>query len=139
MIAKYKQDLGLQVQENQKLHAIVLSSRLESDPYDDGHFATGFAALENKIEHLVKKHFSADRDRTGWIEYDSVKEADDRDFFLQAKIATATAQAFFSHEAKLFGLEERTEQPQAAFEKDDHGQSAWTRALVRVTDANSSN
>lgn len=144
LTAKYKQDLSLTVQENRKLHAIIIKSVQESDPYDDSHFSTNFAALEDKIFHLVKKHFSANGAITGWYEYDSVKESDDRDFFLQAHIATATAQALFSHEERLFGLDERTDRHLAAFETllqdshSEHRRQLYPESLTRSEPTNQS-
>lgn len=105
------------MQENRKLHAIIVQSRQESDPYDDQHFTTEFRALETKVEHLVKKHFPATQATIEWKAYDDVKASDDRDFFLQAYIAKEIARGFFSPDARLFGLDEKTEEYQAAFER----------------------
>lgn len=119
LTAKYQQ-------ENQQLHAIIVNHcRQESDPWDDGDIATKFAALESEIFQQVKRHFPAKHGLTGWSEYDNVGKLDDRNFFLQAHVATATAQAFFSHDARLFGLDEETYRHLAAFEKlleDSHGE-----------------
>lgn len=127
LTAKYKQDLSRTLQENRELHVMIAKLVQESDPYDDSHFATNFAALENAIFHLVKMHFSVNGAITGWYEYDNVRKRDDRDFFVQAHIATVIAQALFSHKARLFGLDERTERHLAAFEEllqDSHSEHA---------------
>lgn len=137
LVAKYKHEYNRTILKNQELHAMIVEqSRQETDPNDDSHFATNFAALESKIFNSVKKHFSANGAITGWYEYDSVQQPDDRDFFLQAHIATATAQALFSHEARLFGLDEKTERHLAAFEKllqdshGEHGQGLYPERLI---------
>lgn len=113
----YKQDLSEKMQENRKLHAIIVQSQRESDPYDDQHFITEFRALETKVEHLVKKHFPATQAKIEWKAYNDVKASDDRDFFLQAYVANEIARGFFSPDARLFGLDEKTEEYQAAFER----------------------
>lgn len=105
------------MQENRKLHAIIVQGGQDSHPYDDQNFTAMFGELQVQIEHLVKTHFPASRGETGWKEYDTVRAQEDRDFFLQAHIATVIAQEFFSHDARLFDLDERTEEGQAAFEK----------------------
>lgn len=117
LIARHKEDLNQKLQENQKLHAIIAQSGQASDPSDDRYFTDRFKALQEQIEHLVKKHFPATQGETSWKEYDTVGTQDDRDFFLQAHIANVIAQEFFSHDARLFGLDEKTEECQAAFEK----------------------
>ena len=62
----------------QELHIIILQCAQESYPYDDRHFTTKMAALQNRLEPLVKKHFSANH-KTNWKEYYSVQEPDDRE------------------------------------------------------------
>ena len=52
----------------------------ETEPYDDEHITTKLAALESKIEHLVKRQYFENRKKTNWNEYNSVQEPDDRDF-----------------------------------------------------------
>ena len=117
LIAQHKQELARKVQEKQMLHAKIIENGREEDPYDDQHITTKFTALETEIEHLVKKHFSATRDQAGWKDYDNVRQPDDRDFFLQAHIATVLAEEIFIHSGRLFGLDERIEKYQASFEK----------------------
>lgn len=106
----------LKVQDNGKLHAMVAKSAQEIDPYDDQHITRQFTALEWHIGHLVRKHFPATRTKTSWKEYDNVRKADDRDYFLQAHIATVLAQMIFSHDARLFGLDGKLKEHQADFE-----------------------
>ena len=103
-------------QDNRRLHAIVAESAQEIHPYDDQHITKQFTTLSGKIEHLVRKHFPATQSKTSWKEYDNIRDTDDRDYFLQAHIATALAQRFFSPYVRLFGLEKKIEQQQASFE-----------------------
>ena len=117
LIMQHKQELSRAAQENRDLHAAIIESGQESDPFDDQQLAAKFRALEGKLHHLVKRHFPATRKTTGWKEYDNIRAQDDRELFLQAHIATVIAQEFFGHDARLFGLDEATEKSHAAFEK----------------------
>ena len=99
-----------------KLHAIIAESAQDIHPYDDQHITKHFTALQGKIDHLVRKHFPATRTKTSWKDYDNIRDTDDRDYFLQAHIATVLAQSFFSPYVRLFGFEREIEQQQANFE-----------------------
>jgi len=115
-IAQHKQESTLKTQDLAKLHAILARSRQESDPFDDQHFIAGFGTLGANIQSLVKRHFQATRSSTRWKDFESVREPDDRDYFLQAQIATQISQAFFSHNARFFNLDTQSEANQANFE-----------------------
>ena len=127
LVAQHKQELNRQMLENRKLHASILESGQQEDPYDDQHFTLKFSSLRTDIQHLVKKHFSPDGGKSTWREYDNLRELDDRDFFLQAYVANRIAEKFFGSDARIFGLEDTTNEHQASFEKllqDSEGKSS---------------
>lgn len=115
-IAQYRQELTRKTQDLRKLHAIIAESRPESDPFDDHYFTTGFGTLAADIQSLVKRHFQTTRSNTRWRDFEHVKEPDDRDYFLQAHIATQIARGFFSHDARVFDLDSKLESHLAEFE-----------------------
>ena len=116
-IARLQQDLSSKNQTLGKMHAFVVESGQQTDPYDDRYFTEKFKTLRNDIQHLVKKYFPATLDRSSWKEYDNVSKDDDRDFFLQAKFATVLAQTLLSHDRPIFGLGGAEERNLAAFEQ----------------------
>lgn len=116
MIAQYEHEMTRKTQDLRRLHTMIAESRPESDPFDDNHFTTGFAELATAIQSVVKRHFQTTRSNTRWRDFEHVRETDDRDFFLQAHIATQLAHAFFSRNARLFDLDPKSEADLADFE-----------------------
>ena len=116
-IAQYKQEMTRKTQDLRELHTMIIDqSRPESDPFDDHHFTTGFGKLATDIQSVVKRHFQTTRSSTRWTYFEHVREADDRDFFLQTYVATQLARGFFSRDARVFDLDPKSEEDLADFE-----------------------
>lgn len=115
-IAQYKQELTRKTQDLRKLHTMIAQSRPESDPFDDQHFATEFGKLAAGIQSVVKKHVQTTLSSTRWKEFERVREPDDRDYFLQAYIATEIARNFLDRDARVFDLDPKPEADLADFE-----------------------
>ena len=131
-IAQYKQELTRKTQDLRKLHAMIARSRPESDPFDDQVFTTGFGTLAADIQSLVKRQFQTPRSNTIWNDFEQVREPDDRDYFLQAYIATEIAWGFFSHHARVFDLDSKLESDLADFEDLLHDSQGEHRQLPHV-------
>lgn len=117
LITQHQEEPDRMREENRELHAILIQSCEGNDPHDDQYWQAKFGTLQGKVLRLVKKHFSTTQGTTRWKEYDQIRAQDDRGLFLQADITTVIAKGFFDHEAHLFGLDERNEGSQAAFER----------------------
>ena len=110
------QELTQKTQDLQNLQTIIDQSRPESDPFDDEFFTMSFEFLAREIQDVVKKHFQKPQSNYKWKEFEDVKGPDDRDYFLQAYIATQIARAFFSPDARVFDLDPKSEADLAKFE-----------------------
>lgn len=101
---------------NKKLEERHQKSVTKEDPYNEQQIRAKFRALQYAIEDLVKKHFSATEDNTGWASYDNIVELDERNFFLQSHIATKLADEYFKDDAPFFSYNADMDDKLAAFE-----------------------
>ena len=135
-IVQLKQDLTEQKHRSRKMGAIIARSRTEDDPFDDQYFVAQFGALGAKIESLVKRHFERTLKTTKWKNFDAVREPDDRDYFLQAYIATQIAREFFAPGAGIFGFDAALERVQAHFEGQLHDARGKQQGTLGQSDIN---
>ncbi|KAI4247803.1 MAG: hypothetical protein L6R42_009547, partial [Xanthoria sp. 1 TBL-2021] len=116
-IARQEHELKKTKRKNQELNAMIVQSGQESEPFDDTYIRASFDTLMADIEHLVNKYFPAGQGSTGWKEYDKIKESADRNYFLRASIASTFCQELLSHNARVFGLDNDSEEHLGVFEK----------------------
>ncbi|KAI4250355.1 MAG: hypothetical protein L6R42_008744, partial [Xanthoria sp. 1 TBL-2021] len=129
-IARQEHELKKTKRKNQELHAMIVQSGQESEPFDDTYIRASFDRLMADIEHLVNKYFPAGQGITGWKEYDKIKESADRDFFRRAHIASTFCQELLSHNARVFGLHNDSEEDLGVFEKMLHDSSVPVNEVI---------
>lgn len=114
---KFETAFKKQQQELHELNSIIAQSRPKGDPFDDHTIRTKFGELESAIRRLVRRHFRDPQTTTGWTEYDEVIAADDKEFFLQAEIASYVADCYFGDNApKRFGFGKEVDKALAQIE-----------------------
>lgn len=106
----------------------VLEATLSEDKHSDHDIRSMFDDLEAEIQYVVKHSFDACllQSQTVWPEYGSLRGLDDRDFWLQARIASHLADSVLSsNAASTFSLPEEFDDVQGRLEemlKDSGGE-----------------
>lgn len=119
--------LEAQLAESERLHREVSKKHFASlqqvydlspkdtDPIDWTVFRLNFQDLAFYLKQLVLRFFNIrPNGKTGWTEYDQMKDPDDRRWFLQAYFADSIAETYFT--PKTYGVEMEIENAFCKFE-----------------------